>query len=165
MEPYCTNCHDCTNSHAHSPSEIDPNHRAHVHQKLSSYYLLTEKVAVAALAVFAAFTERSKFALSFALGFTAGIYQHWNSKNQAERAPAAQGCSLGLLERATNVKFHPYFNLASDAAVAYVHIDHHAPIFVPIFGVWVGGWAGKLASSQIQKFFFTNSNTQEPVAT
>lgn len=113
-------------------------------RNMDKAFRFVEKVSVVALGIFAAVTAPELFIPTFAIGALIGICVPIKASHRHHHHSVEGGCSHGFMEERLGVKLPDSLSLLAGAAVVAVHIDHHADVFVPIVGVTLGVWAGKL---------------------
>ena len=135
-------------SPATSKTQEKPKH-AHTHDHHSKNQIfmnVMEKASAIGLGIFAAYTNMNLFLPSFAFGVTLGIYSFFDAKNNCDEGHSVSGCSHDLLESITKVKLPRIILLIASVATLVCHIDHHESVFVPIVGIFIGAWVGKMVS-------------------
>ncbi len=135
----------CTATLAHSPtrSENCPLKKEPPFDVLMN---VIEKISAVALGVFSAYTCLELFVPAFFFGVCVGIYSYIQDEKSCNHGHSGSSCAQGLLEQLTGVKLPRTVSLAANIAVTVCHIDHHATVFVPVTGVSLGAWVGKMAS-------------------
>lgn len=104
-----------------------------------------EKISAVALGVFSAIVDWKLFVPFFFVGTGIGIYSYIQDSKVGGHVHPISSCANGLLEQLTGVKLPPVVSLAANIAVTVCHIDHHSTVFVPVIGVSLGNWIGKMA--------------------
>lgn len=117
-------------------------HVADKPSKMDKIIRVLEKVCLVAIGIFTAMTSPELFAVSFTIGLGIGIWNHEKAKEEAPDQDHAL-CAHGFIEHLTGIKLPQPLGLAANVAILVAHIDHHAPVFVPIVGVSLGIWAGR----------------------
>jgi hypothetical protein len=128
--------------HSHSKTEF-------CHQKSEKCHFLinlTEKISAIALGIFSAYTNLKLFVPFFLAGVAIGIYSYNQDKDPCKKTHPTSSCAHGLIEQLTGVKLPRVVSLIANIAVTVCHIDHHATVFVPVVGVSLGAWIGKLGA-------------------
>lgn len=142
-------------THKHKPVNLRED-------RMEKAFRIAEKVCAIALGVLAAVTSYWLFLPAFAVGTLVGIatykkpdHHHGHHHHDHKHSHKAEGgsCSHGFIEQTTGVEVPRSIALMAGFAVMAVHIDHHAPVFVPIVGVTLGLWAGKLAAPTVNLCF------------
>ena len=108
------------------------------------WFLVIEQITAVALAVFAYQVSAELFIPFVLVGTAIGLYQALTSEASELDHGARMGCSRGLMEQLTGIKLPRLVSLATDVAVMWCHIDHHATVFVPMIALYTGA---KLALS------------------
>lgn len=108
-----------------------------------------EKVSLVALGVFSAYIDLKLFVPSFFAGMCISVYIYFQDKKEAQCDSSVSSCAHGFVEQLTGVKLPAAISLAANLGVTVCHIEHHATVFVPIIGVSLGAWVGKLAFEQV----------------
>jgi hypothetical protein len=131
-----SNCEHTSNSH-------------HVHQGAKSKMDITmnilEKVSAVALGAFSLYTSWKLFTPFFAIGLAIGAYNYFQNRKTCHHQAPGSACSQGFLEQLTGVKLPAPISLVANIAITVCHIDHHAIVFVPIIGLSMGAWVGKMS--------------------
>lgn len=104
-----------------------------------------EKISAVALGVFAASVSLKLFLPFFFVGVCIGMHSYTQDTKAKNPLHSISSCAHGLLEQLTGVKLPRLVSLTANIAVTVCHIDHHSVVFVPITGVTLGAWAGKIA--------------------
>lgn len=138
--------------HQHQTSCCHGIHSPHLAKKQSMMDKLLrvlEKVSLVAVAVFSAMTSFGLFASSFAAGFVIGL---WSGRelNAEPNDHNHSLCAHGFLEHLTGVRLPAPLALGANVAILVAHIDHHAPVFVPIVGLTYGIWTGREAAPAME---------------
>ncbi len=102
-----------------------------------------EKVSAIALGVFSALINPPLFGAYFLIGAAIGAYSTLMNSNSRPHDHIASACSQSFLEQITGVNLPPPISLAANVAITVCHIDHHANVFVPLTGLFMGAWLGK----------------------
>lgn len=132
--------------HHHGSCCHTPEPSPHIAKKISrmdKVIAVLEKVSLVAIGIFSAMTAIKLFVPSFALGLVIGL---WDGTKSCEKPHSHQDhalCAHGFMEHLTGVKLPKPLALAANVAILVAHVDHHAPVFVPIVGVTMGIWAGR----------------------
>jgi hypothetical protein len=126
--PDAHHCHDCREPES------------------STFLEVLGKVCMVALTAFAAWTNFLYFVPFFLLGIGIGIYNHFHESPANAQGRLVSPCSQGFLEQLSGVRLPALVALVANVATTVCHIDHHDTVFVPIVGVSVGAWAGKMAA-------------------
>lgn len=135
---------------SHSTTCLDPQARVkcspdHKISKYDSLVGVIEKISAIALGVFSAYTSRKLFVPYFFVGFCIGVYSNIQNEKSCDHPHSVSSCAHGLLEQLTGVKLPRIVSLAANIAATVCHIDHHETVFVPVTGISLGAWAGKIA--------------------
>lgn len=134
--------HNTTYLELHARANCSHDHKI---SKFDSLVGVIEKISAIALGVFSAYTSRKLFVPYFFVGFCIGIYSNSQNNNSCDHSSPVSSCAHGLLEQLTGVKLPKIVSLAANIAATVCHIDHHETVFVPITGISLGAWAGKIA--------------------
>jgi hypothetical protein len=78
----------------------------------------------------------------FLVGGAIGIYNYFQNEKESNLIHTSSACSHDLLEQLTGVRLPAPISLAAAVAVTLCHIDHHATVFVPIVGLFLGALVG-----------------------
>jgi|GEM_PF-2409186 len=106
---------------------------------------IAEKISVVALGVLAATTSSELFVPFFLAGSAYGIYSYFQNRDTVT-VQGTLGCTQGFLEQLTGIKLPRPVSFAANVAIVVCHLDHHASVFVPLVGISVGAWAGKMGA-------------------
>lgn len=115
----------------------------HLHLKTSTkdkIWQIVEKVSLLAIGVFAAITLPKIFAITFCASIILGLIDKSIEKTDHKHQAT---CSHSFLEQLTGVRLPAPLGFASNVAVLLAHMEHHAPVFVPLVGMTLGLWVGK----------------------
>lgn len=104
-----------------------------------------EKISVVALGVLAATTSLELFLPFFLAGSAYGIYSYFQNRDIVT-VQGTLGCTQGFLEQLTGIKLPRPVSFGANLAIVVCHLDHHASVFVPLVGISVGAWAGKMGA-------------------
>ena len=119
-------------------------HEQYHHERYQTSKLMNviEKISMAALAVFSACILPELFMVSALAGMAFGTYRYYTTPPEKRLDPAGSVCSQGFLEHLTGVRLPAALSLIANVAITVCHIEHHAPVFVPLVGLSIGAWAG-----------------------
>lgn len=121
----------------------------HHHQENSTFDVLIniiEKISAIVLGIFSAYVCLELFIPFFFIGIAIGIYSYTQDKKSCDHTHPGSSCAHGLLEQLTGVKLPKIVSLGANLAVTVCHIDHHAAVFVPVVGISLGAWIGKMVA-------------------
>src|SRR5262245_45598720 len=90
-----------------------------------------EKISLAVFGIFAALKNINLFLPYMTAGVGLGIYIFYRDGN-VFHGMTPSGCSQGILEQVTGIRFPAPLALGFNVATLLCHIDHHASAFVPI---------------------------------
>jgi hypothetical protein len=129
-------------------------HKDNRSRALDGFMKIAEKVSAVVLGIFSALTDLKLFIPFFLTGMCIGIYDFLNNPRSASEKHEGSSCAHGFLEQLTGVKLPAPVSLAANVAVTICHIDHHAAVFVPIVGLSLGAWAGRMAACEASTLYY-----------